>query len=156
MLRAARFAAQLGFTVDPNMIGKIRKMPETILTISRERWVGELDKLLCTNNVGAGMDVLVNTHLLRFMIPELALVAKDHVRIWEQIITDIQHCDDLDLKWAYLLEPIGKLFAETKISRIDTIIYKNSNLISAEIATGITKRLKFSNERSDKIADFFK
>ena len=150
MLRAARFAAQLGFEVDPNLIGVMRQMAPSILTVSRERWVQEMDKLLVSNNVGSGIDVLVNTSLLRYMIPELWLIATEYKYIFEEMIIDIQHQDDLDLKWAYLLEPIGKPYAETKVVGLDRIIHKNSNLISHEMAIGITRRLKFSNERTKK------
>ena len=156
MLRAARFAAQLGFEVDPNLIGVMRQMAPSILTVSRERWVQEMDKLLMSDNVESGIDVLVNTSLLRYMIPELWIIATEHKHIFEQTITDVQHQDDLDLKWAYLLEPIGKPYVETKVVGLDRIIYKNSNLISREMAVGITRRLKFSNGRTEKILDFLK
>lgn len=71
MLRAARFGSQLGFTVDPNLIGKTRAMAHMIGTVSKERWCIEIDKLLVSDHVDYGIGVLLDTYLMKYILPEV-------------------------------------------------------------------------------------
>lgn len=92
MLRAARFSAQLDFSVESNTEGWAAKNAHKILEVSRERWVIEMDKLLMTPQPSVGLDVLARTRLLNFMFPELSLqVGYDQnspyhdLTLWEHI-----------------------------------------------------------------------
>lgn len=58
MLRAARFASQLGFTIESKTLASIKKNAHKILGVSRERWIQELDKLLLGDHVANGLRVL--------------------------------------------------------------------------------------------------
>lgn len=157
MLRAARFSAQLGFDIDPNMIGFIRASARTIYTVSRERWVQEMDKLLVSEQPGRGLEAMANSYLLRYMLPEVYTAHYNKkfnvvyplyrtIPFNEYIAEQLPKLEkDADVRWALLLANIGMPFADDP----------NNNGavkdISNELAAGIAARLKFSNKRTDAV-----
>lgn len=149
LLRVARFAAQLDFEVDPNLIGKARAMADKVLTVSRERWMIELDKLLVQDKAQRGIDVLKDTHVLRFVLPEVWLLIPDHyVDLLERINVAPQTPED---RWAAMLSIIGRPFAHAKEAKDGRMFYTNQHLIAYELAKGIALRLKWSNDRADYV-----
>lgn len=155
MLRAARFASQLDFEIDPNMVGKIRKMSHMITEISRERWVQELDKLLLAEHYNKGLAFLADSHLLPFMIPELMAHVKDPI-LGTETLCNVGHAPlDADLRWAALLMTIGKPYA-AKEGKFGKITHPQHDKIGLELARGIALRLKFSNKRIEIIEQVLK
>ena len=75
MMRAARFAAQLGFTVDPAVVAAMTAMADRIEIISAERVRDELVKLLCGPYPRLGLTLLVETGLAERVLPELPALA---------------------------------------------------------------------------------
>jgi poly(A) polymerase len=71
MMRAARFAAQLGFTVAPEVVAAMTGMAERIDIISAERVRDELVKLVCAPYPRLGLALLVETGLADRVLPEL-------------------------------------------------------------------------------------
>ena len=71
MMRAARFAAQLGFTVDPAAVAAMTDMAERITIISAERVRDELVKLICAPYPRQGLALLVETGIAELVLPEL-------------------------------------------------------------------------------------
>ena len=71
MMRAARFAAQLGFTPDPAVVAAMTAMAERITIVSAERVRDELIKLICADHPRIGLDLLVTTGLADHVLPEL-------------------------------------------------------------------------------------
>src|SRR6185295_2305775 len=71
MLRAARFAAQLGFTVDPGVVTAMTAMADRIEIISAERVRDELVKLVLAPYPRLGLTLLVETGLAALVLPEL-------------------------------------------------------------------------------------
>lgn len=157
MLRAARFASQLQFEVDPNMVGKIRKMPQKILDISRERWVQELDKLLVTDNPNVGILFLMNTSLLKYMIPELWLNFKNPQFLIESMLEISFNEKNADMRWGALLWGVGMIFINTDITNDNyPASFEGHRLIGKELVRGIALRLKFSNDRTAEVIDYVK
>lgn len=160
MLRAARFASQLGFEVDPNMIGKIRKMPETILGISRERWVLELDKLLIGNNPEAGLKTLMDTYLMKYMLPEVWQVCNIPT-LYQELVRELQNAPrDTDTRWGILLKGVAKPIVREEVKTkgfelTATYRYRDANLIGLGMVNGIGSqdRLKFSSDRMKRIRE---
>lgn len=72
MMRAARFAAQLEFELDPRSVEAITEMRERISVISQERVSDELLKTLTARRPSIGFQVLQNTKLLELILPEIA------------------------------------------------------------------------------------
>lgn len=160
MLRAARFAAQLDFEVDPNFVGIMRKHAQKILMVSRERWVQELDKLLMSDNPSKGLNVLAQSWVLKYMIPELWLqVGYDQdspyhaLTLWEHTTSTVDKSpNDVDMRWAALLHDIGKPFVRTKNNK-GYSNYLMHDLVGAELVEGIALRLKWSNNRREVVRD---
>ena len=71
MLRAARFASQLGFTVAPRVRAAIEEMAPQLARISAERVAAELDKLMLGDDPVAGIDLLVQTGMGEVVLPEI-------------------------------------------------------------------------------------
>ena len=121
MLRAARFAAQLGFRVAPEVVAAMRDMAGRLEIISVERINDELSKLLCAASPRAGLELLVDTGLADQVLPELPalrLEIDEHhqhkdvyehtLQVLERAIALEQDGPDLVLRLAALLHDIGK------------------------------------------------
>ena len=147
MLRAARFCSQLGFEVDPNFVGVMRQGADTIVRVSKERWSQELDKLLAGDDCKAGIEVLYQADLLKYMLPELHEAFREDETLIGLVSENIKLAQTVDEKWACLLYPVGLNIAKTWTK--NGIKYRNHHLIRREILDGVCSRLKFSNARRD-------
>src|SRR5207344_332259 len=74
MLRAVRFAARFGYTIDPDTFAAIRKHASEIHLVSPERIRDELTKLLIEGAARRGFELLDDTGLLRELLPEISLM----------------------------------------------------------------------------------
>jgi poly(A) polymerase len=75
MMRAARFAAQLGFVVVPEALAAMREKAARIEIVSQERVTDELQKTVASERPSLGLRVLFETGLLHHVVPELAALA---------------------------------------------------------------------------------
>lgn len=71
MMRAARFAAQLGFSVDPALLTAMTSMAERIAIISQERVTDEFLKILASDRPSIGLKILQDTGLMKYVFPEV-------------------------------------------------------------------------------------
>ncbi|MDL4816702.1 CCA tRNA nucleotidyltransferase [Actinomadura opuntiae] len=121
MMRAARFAAQLGFTVAPDVVQAMKDMAGRIEIVSAERVRDELSKLVCGQYPREGLALLVDTGLAAHVLPELPMLRleiDEHHRhkdvyehsliVLEQAIAQEKEGPDLVLRLAALLHDIGK------------------------------------------------
>ena len=88
LLRAARFISQLGYTVVPSVKKTARKMAFLITAVSRERWKMEMDRLLMGDHVHKGLEYLLESDLLTFMMPEMT-VLKGFMRPGEITVANV-------------------------------------------------------------------
>ena len=70
LLRAVRFSATLGFTLEENTRKAITKMPEALRMVSAERVTGEIEKILLDKSRAQGLELLRNMDLLPMLFPE--------------------------------------------------------------------------------------
>src|SRR4051794_13826453 len=123
MMRAARFAAQLGFTVDPEVVAAMTAMAERIGIISAERVRDELVKLVMSPYPRLGLSLLVDTGLAAIVLPELPAldqVRDEHRRhkdLYEHTLTVLEQSIDLQSRlggpdflsrFAALMHDVGK------------------------------------------------
>lgn len=119
MMRAIRFAAQLGFYLEQQCFDSIQSQAQRLRIISRERIAVELNKILMSPKPSIGLDLLYKTNLLQQFLPQLTALSgteyidnkghKDNFYHTLQVVDNIaSHTDNLWLRWAALLHDIGK------------------------------------------------
>ena len=124
ILRAARFAAKLGFTVAPEVRVAMTEQAGRLEIVSAERITSELTKLMLTPDPALGIDVLVQTEVADEVLPEvsrLRMEADEHHRhkdVYQHSLTVLRQAieleprygldGDLTVRLAALLHDIGK------------------------------------------------
>ena len=119
MLRAVRFANQLGFDIEETSLQSITQNKDRIGIISGERIVDELNKILATKTPSVGFLLLYKTGLLPIILPELTALNqveeiegqthKNNFYHTLEVVDNIcKNTDDVWLRWAALLHDIGK------------------------------------------------
>ncbi|MGY4390871.1 poly(A) polymerase [Streptomyces sp. TE12347] len=158
MLRAARFAAQLDFEVDPEVVAAMKAMSERIEIVSAERVQGELNKLILSAHPRKGLGLLVDTGLADRVLPELPalrLESDEHHRhkdvydhsliVLEQAIALEEDGPDLVLRLAALLHDIGK--PRTRRFESDgRVSFHHHEVVGAKMTKKRLTALKYSND----------
>jgi poly(A) polymerase len=158
LLRAARFVSQLGFTVVPSVKKVARKMAFLITTVSHERWKMEMDKLLTGDDVHRGLDYMLETSLLNFMMPEVTVLKGfnqtdeyHHKDVWEHTKRALKaSVKQVDVRWALLFHDIGKPY--TKSVQEGHVHFYHHELVGEMLARSLMFRLRFSNEQRRKVS----
>ena len=119
MMRAIRFASQLGFSIDPITFESICREAARIKIVSSERIAIELNKILLSPEPSVGFRLLMDSGLLAIILPDLARMKgvesvgqrahKDNFFHTLKVLDNLSaHSDNLWLRWAALLHDIGK------------------------------------------------
>jgi poly(A) polymerase len=119
MMRAIRFATQLGFHIIEDVFEAISRNKERIKIVSQERITDELNKIMSAAKPSVGLDLLYRSGLLKEFFPQMVDLTgveiiegkghKDNFYHTLQVIDNIaQKSNDLWLRWAALLHDIGK------------------------------------------------
>jgi len=147
LLRAARFASQLGFEVEPATHEAMRRNASRILSVARERRAAELGKLLTATGVAAGLRLLAETHLLRYLLPELQPLSVSAG--WEAVLARIESSPAQPAaRWAALLRDVATPFLGA-----DGIPHDGSTALSAEIADRIGLGLRWSTALREAVRE---
>jgi poly(A) polymerase len=152
MLRAVRFATQLGFDIHSDTWQGIKESKSRLSIISAERISSELEKIMQSKQPSRGFYLLFECGLLHEFLPELPALSvvedmqgvshKNNFGHTLEVLDHVcAHTDDLWLRWAALLHDIGK--APTK--RFDTEIgwtFHGHEFVGAKMVNHIFKRLR--------------
>ena len=152
MLRAVRFAAQLGFSIEKKSLDAIRKQVDRIEILARERIVAELNKILSTPVPSIGFSLLDSVFLLEKILPELTALKgideidnqrhKDNFYHTLEVVDNIsKHTDNLWLRWAALLHDIGKVPTK-KFDKKNGWTFYGHEFVGAKKIYKIFQRLK--------------
>ena len=162
MMRAIRFASQLGFYLDRETFDAIERNRERISIITKERIVDELNKIMGSRKPSVGLLLLDNTGLLPLIFPELSALKgietkegrghKDVFLHTLQVVDNVaEKSDNLWLRWAALLHDIGKPRSKAWDPKAGWT-FRNHNYLGAKMIPGIFKRMKMpQNEKMDYI-----
>jgi poly(A) polymerase len=119
ILRAIRFASQLGFFIEADTFEAIERNKDRIEIISRERIVDELNKIVLSPRPSVGFELLEQTGLLKIILPELVALKgietkegighKDNFSHTLRVLDNLARTrDNLWLRWAAVFHDIGK------------------------------------------------
>lgn len=153
LLRAVRFAARLGFAIEPETWDALCAQVESIASVSAERIRDELTMLLTEGGAGCGLRLLDQSGLLQAVLPEVAAMrgvpqeAEFHPEgdVWTHVQLLFEHLDEpsAELAWSALLHDIGKPSTMVQAERIR---FHGHDAVGAEMAAAICGRLRMSNE----------
>ncbi|WP_299531271.1 HD domain-containing protein [Ulvibacterium sp.] len=152
MMRAIRFATQLGFTIHSDSLAAIIEHKQRIKIISQERIVDELHKILGSEKPSAGFASLYETGLLQYILPELkALEGIEEVEgqrhkdnFWHtlEVVDNIaKTTENLWLRWAALLHDIGKAPTKRFHKRIGWTFHGHE-FVGSKMVYALFKRLR--------------
>ncbi len=119
MMRAVRFASQLGFEIEDETYEAIVRNAERLKIVSAERIATELNKIVLSPVPSMGFDLLRTTGLLGIILPEMVALSgvekvgkhahKDNFRHTMMVLDGVaRHSGDLWLRWAAVLHDIAK------------------------------------------------
>lgn len=152
MMRAIRFAAQLGFTIELETFNSIKENAERIKIVSQERITDELNKIMLSDKPSVGWYLLRESGLLQLIFPLLlelqgaeyidGIGHKDNFSHTLQVLDNIaQHTNDLWLRWAALLHDIAKP-ATKRFSKEEGWTFHGHEVVGARMVPKIFTKLK--------------
>ena len=160
MLRAARFASQLGFEIEPATFEAMQAMAGRIEIISAERIQVELTKLMLGKHPRAGLEALVESGLAAQILPELPALKLEtdehhhHKDVYEHTLTVVEQAIDYEknyglepdfiLRFAALMHDVGKP-ATKRHEPGGAVSFHQHDLVGAKIAASRMRTLKFDN-----------
>ena len=168
MLRAARFAAQLDFEVDPAVVAAMTDMADRIEIVSAERIRDELVKLLMSEHPRRGLSLLVRTGLAERVLPELPALALErdehhrHKDVYEHSLTVLEQSIDLETRLpgggpdlvarlAALMHDVGK--PQTRRFQDDgSVTFHHHDVVGAKLTRKRLRALRFSNDVVDAVS----
>jgi len=153
MMRAIRFASQLGFTIEAKTLEAISLNKKRINIISQERIGEELNKIILSSKPSVGFKLLERTGLLELIFPELyrmkgreevnGIGHKDNFFHTLEVLDRIApNTNNLWLRWAALLHDIAKP-ATKKYSPQLGWTFHSHNFVGAKMVPALFKKMKF-------------
>lgn len=158
MMRAIRFASQLGFDLYPDTFDALARNKERIKIVSRERVADELNKIIMSPKPSIGFKLLEITGLLEIIFPELTALKgaetkdgvghKDNFYHTLIVLDNIsKETDNIWLRWSALLHDIAKPVTKRWDPKLGWTFY-NHNYIGEKMIPKIFRRMKLpQNEK---------
>jgi poly(A) polymerase len=158
MLRAARFAAQLGFAIDPAVRSAMAAMAADLDRITAERIRDEFTKLLCATDPVTGLRLLVDTGLAERFLPELPglqLAIDEHAQhkdVYEHTLTVVRNAirlekdgPDFVLRMAALMHDVGKP-ATKAVGPDGRVSFHHHEVVGARLTRQRMRALRYAKD----------
>lgn len=156
LIRAIRFSAELGFTIEHETQNSILKHADLIKNISIERIRDEVTKIIASDNPMMGFVFLEKLGLLKHFLPEISTavgVTQNQAHsfdVFEHLLRSLQCAADKKypfyVRLAALLHDIGKPTTKRNIKGGEDCTFYGHEVVGAKMAAEILKRTKFTNE----------
>jgi poly(A) polymerase len=165
MMRAARFAAQLDFELDPEVLTAMKDLASRIEIISAERVRDEFIKIMMSNNPRTGITLLVDSGLADRVLPEIPKLRLEvdehhhHKDVYEHSITVLEQAishearlggPNLVIRLAALLHDIGKPKTRAFIEG-GGVSFHHHEVVGARLAKKRLQALRFDNDTIDAV-----
>ncbi len=167
ILRAARFAARLGFAVAPEVQAAMRAMASRLKIVSAERITNELSKLMLTASPEAGLDLLVRTGVADVVLPELPALRMEvdehhrHKDVYTHSLIVLRQAIDLEpryglgpdlvLRLAAILHDIGKPRTRSLLPG-GKVAFHHHEVVGAKMARKRLTELRFPRDVIDDVS----
>jgi len=162
LLRAIRFASELGFLVENKTRASIQKNSSLIGHISWERIRDELLKILDSDHPAEGILFMKNTGLLTYVLPEVDICfmipqkspKRHHIYdVGTHLVMALKSCPSKDpiTRLATLLHDIGKSKTFRKDEKTGLITFYNHEVVGTTMTIVIADRLRLSNKQKEKL-----
>jgi poly(A) polymerase len=156
MMRAIRFASQLGFFIHPDTFEAIVRNVERLSIVSQERITEEVNKIILSPRPSVGFDLLHSTGLLQLILPELSALQgvetregighKDNFAHTLVVLDKVaRQSEDLWLRWSAILHDIAKPVVKKWDNRLGWTFY-NHNYVGAKMVNTIFRRLRLPTD----------
>ncbi len=166
MMRAARFAAQLGFEVDGEVISAIKVMKERLTIISAERIRDEFVKTLMSADPRRGLILMVESGLCEFFLPELPMLRLEidehhrHKDVYDHSLIVLEQAIEMEerlggpnltIRLAALLHDIGKPKTRALIEG-GGVSFHHHEVVGSKMTKKRLKELRFDRETIDDVS----
>ena len=166
MLRAARFAAQLGFTIDEEVRTAMQAMVDRLEIISMERIRDEFTKILMSKDPRTGIEILVDSGLCNKFLPEIPKLRLEidehhhHKDVYEHTLTVVEQSialedrlggANLTSRLAALLHDIGKPKTKALIPG-GGVSFHHHEVVGSRMAKERLRKLRFDHETVEEVS----
>ncbi len=156
IMRAMRFSAQLGFTIDSHVLEAAGKMAKRLAIVSQERISDEFLKILSSSRPSVGLQMMYDSSVMEIVFPEIAQMAgvdqrkdyhhKDVFRHTLQVVDKVADVsDNLWLRMAALLHDIAKPKTKVFVPGTGWTFHGHEDL-GARMVKKIFQRMRFPLE----------
>ncbi|MBX4200064.1 HD domain-containing protein [Candidatus Parcubacteria bacterium] len=159
MLRALRFASELGFAIDSDTLLAIDKNKNLLEHVSKERIRDEFVKIIMSDNPSVALGIATQLGLLQYISPEFERGVgmeqnKAHAyTVWEHLLRSLDHAAKknypLHVRIAVLLHDIAK--PHTRKWQNEQWTFYGHDVVGAKVTKQILTDLKFPKEIIDKV-----
>ena len=160
LMRAVRFAAQLGFAVEEKTMEAVKRHAGLLEAVAKERVRDELVKIIESDGAGLGIRTLTDTGLMRHVLPELLDGVecgqnKHHIyTVYEHNVRALEYTAkqgySFEVRLGSLLHDVGK--PATKRGDGHDSTFYNHEVVGAKMACSMLDRLHFPKKTVEKIA----
>ena len=159
LMRAIRFATQLEFQIDPEVLESMKRQVDRIEIVSAERITAELKKIVGAEKPSSGLELLQIVGLMKIILPEISkMVGLEQSPEWHHkdifyhtlLVVDnlAKLTENLDLRLTGLFHDIGKPKTR-KYDKKSGWTFHGHDVVGSRMITGLSQRMKLSNRTKE-------